>query len=74
MFRLQMLYRKVLGNSCFQNFLAVDLFLMVLEQCSYFTVTSLFHHLLANDAGKPQETSWDCSPDLTASTEQLEVN
>lgn len=47
---------------------------MVLEQCSYFTVTSLFHHLLANDAGKPQETSWDCSPDLTASTEQLEVN
>lgn len=47
--------RKVLGNSCFLNFLAT-VSLLVLAHCFYFVVSFIFNHLLANEAGKPQET------------------
>lgn len=73
-FRLQMHCRKVLGNSCSLNLLATGSFLLNLACCSYYVVPLLFNHLLAHEAGEPQETSWDCFPSLPASAEQLEVN
>ena len=73
-FRLQMCCGKVLGNSCSLNRLATGSLLLILVCCSYSVVSHLFNHVLTNEAGELQETSWDCFPSLPASTEQLEVN